>query len=129
MSQNKIVLLTGASTGIGRATALQLDQLGYTVFAGVRREQDGIDAAIADMNPEGKHLYSKGLLKMQSQIAQAARFGSEPEKVARCIARVISANNPKMQYFVGADARMLFGLARALPISWRHGLLLGQFGS
>jgi len=34
------VLLTGPSTGIGRAAALQLDQLGYQVFATVRKEQD-----------------------------------------------------------------------------------------
>lgn len=288
MNQNQIVLLTGASTGIGRATALHLDYLGYTVFAGVRREQDGIelqkqaserlkpiilditkpddiasalavvgqacgttglaglvnnagysynaafeltdeakarqvmevnffglykmsqafipmlrqyaknsgrraklinigsigsiigfpwqsfyqaskfavlgfteslrfelhsqgigvvavlpggiktdflpktsdsiDAAIAAMTPEGKHLYGKGLTKMRAQISQAARFGSEPEKVARRIARVIGANNPSMQYFVGADARLLFGLARVLPVSWRHSLLRGQFG-
>ncbi|WP_461051917.1 SDR family NAD(P)-dependent oxidoreductase [Spirosoma arcticum] len=288
MNQNQIVLLTGASTGIGRATALHLDQLGYTVFAGVRREQDGfelqkqasgrlkpiilditkpddianalavvgqacgnkglaglvnnagynynaafeftdeakarqmmevnffglykmsqafipllrryakhtgersklinigsigsvlgfpwesfyhaskfavlglteslryelrdqrisavavlpggiktefmpktsdgIDAAIAAMPPEGRQLYSNGLTKMKSMIAQAVRFGSEPEKVARRIARVIEAANPNMQYFVGADARFFFGLARALPISWRHGLLRGQFG-
>jgi NAD(P)-dependent dehydrogenase (short-subunit alcohol dehydrogenase family) len=38
---NQIILLTGASTGIGRSTALHLDKLGYTVFAGVRRETDG----------------------------------------------------------------------------------------
>lgn len=35
------VLVTGASTGIGRACALHLDQLGYQVFAGVRKEEDG----------------------------------------------------------------------------------------
>lgn len=35
------VVVTGASSGIGRATALHLDALGFQVFAGVRREPDG----------------------------------------------------------------------------------------
>jgi NAD(P)-dependent dehydrogenase (short-subunit alcohol dehydrogenase family) len=34
------VLISGASTGIGRACAEHLDSLGFTVFAGVRREAD-----------------------------------------------------------------------------------------
>jgi NAD(P)-dependent dehydrogenase (short-subunit alcohol dehydrogenase family) len=35
------VVITGASTGIGHASALHLSSLGFRVFAGVRRAEDG----------------------------------------------------------------------------------------
>ena len=40
-SPTRSVVVTGASTGIGRASALRLDREGFRVFAGVRRAEDG----------------------------------------------------------------------------------------
>ncbi|MCS7478735.1 SDR family oxidoreductase [Umezawaea endophytica] len=43
---DRTVVVTGASSGLGKACALHLDRLGYRVFAGVRRDTDG-DALVA----------------------------------------------------------------------------------
>lgn len=43
----KAVVITGASTGIGRASALALDRNGFRVFAGVRKQVDGEALAAA----------------------------------------------------------------------------------
>lgn len=37
------IVISGASSGIGKAAAIELARLGFTVFAGVRRKQDGLD--------------------------------------------------------------------------------------
>jgi NAD(P)-dependent dehydrogenase (short-subunit alcohol dehydrogenase family) len=41
MAASGTVVITGASTGIGRATTLRLARAGFDVLAGVRREEDG----------------------------------------------------------------------------------------
>ena len=50
----KTVVITGASTGIGAATARHLSQQGWCVFAGVRKKADGDrlkDGAAGDLRP------------------------------------------------------------------------------
>ena len=48
MATTGTVVITGASTGIGRATALRLARGGFDVLAGVRREEDGADLRAQD---------------------------------------------------------------------------------
>ena len=40
ITNEQAIVITGSSTGIGKATALHLDRLGFKVFAGVRKETD-----------------------------------------------------------------------------------------
>ncbi len=42
MNGTRAVVITGASSGIGEACALRLDKHGWRVFAGVRKEADGV---------------------------------------------------------------------------------------
>lgn len=41
MGISKAVVITGTSSGIGKACALYLDEMGYKVYAGVRKQVDG----------------------------------------------------------------------------------------
>ena len=41
MENSKAIVVTGTSTGIGRACALGLDKVGFKVYAGVRKQTDG----------------------------------------------------------------------------------------
>lgn len=66
-------LVTGASTGIGRATALRLDAAGWRVFAGVRREADG-DSLRRDASP--------GLSALILDITDTTQLEAAAERVS-----------------------------------------------
>jgi NAD(P)-dependent dehydrogenase (short-subunit alcohol dehydrogenase family) len=72
----RTVLVTGASSGIGRATVRRLDQAGWKVFAGVRKEEDA-----AALRAEGSARLEPLLLDLtdpEAIAAAATRIGIEP---------------------------------------------------
>ncbi len=66
------VLITGASTGIGRATALHLDSKGWRVFAGVRKEDDA-----ASLREAG----SERLTPLMLDVTDAAQIAAAAERI------------------------------------------------
>ena len=80
MSARGGIVISGASTGIGRACALALDRAGFQVFAGVRSLQQG-EALRADASERLSHLLLD--VTRPDQIARAAdrvaqRLGERP---------------------------------------------------
>jgi NAD(P)-dependent dehydrogenase (short-subunit alcohol dehydrogenase family) len=72
------VLITGASTGIGRATALRLDASGWRVFAGVRREEDA--ASLRDAGSERLAPLILDVTEPEHLAGAAARIEAEAER-------------------------------------------------
>ncbi len=66
------VLITGASTGIGRATALHLDGKGWRVFAGGRREEDA-----ASLREAG----SERLVPLMLDVTDSAQIAAAAERI------------------------------------------------
>ena len=53
MELERWVLVTGASSGVGRSTAILLSQHGFKVLASVRKESDSLE--LQSLNPEYIH--------------------------------------------------------------------------
>lgn len=73
--QNKTVLITGATSGIGHSTAVLLAKKGFDVFF-IGRSANGCEAVLAELqhiNPQGKFGYYVCDLLSQQQIRQTAQ--------------------------------------------------------
>ena len=76
-NESGAVVVTGASTGIGRATALLLDAQGYRVFAGVRKEADA-----RELTKDG----SDRLAPVTLDVTQADQIEAARQRVAEVVA-------------------------------------------
>jgi NAD(P)-dependent dehydrogenase (short-subunit alcohol dehydrogenase family) len=70
------IVVTGASTGIGRATAIELDRIGYRVFAGVRKDSDA-----ESIRGEGSDRLEPLTIDVADEASIAAAAKSVEEKI------------------------------------------------
>ena len=72
----KTALITGASTGIGRATAILLNEKGYTVYAGARRME-----RMKDLEQMGIHTFALDVTDEDSMAAGVAAILEKEKSV------------------------------------------------
>lgn len=94
------VLVTGASTGIGRATALRLDGAGWRVFAGFRDPADG-----ESLRTEG----SERIVPVQLDV-------TEPEQIAAAAARVEEESEGGLRGLVNNAGVAIPGPLETVPL-------------
>jgi len=111
----RAVVITGASTGIGRACALTLDGRGFRVFAGVRKEEDGHELARAAA--------SGRLTPVQLDVTDTASICAATEQVAAAV------GDAGLSGLVNNAGTTLPGPIEFLPLSgFRHQLEVNLTG-
>ena len=93
-------LVTGCSTGIGRATVVHLAARGWRVFAGVRREEDG-----ASLRAEG----GSGVIPLIADVTDAAQLD-------RAIEAIRADGDGSLDALVNNAARVTIGPIETTPI-------------
>jgi NAD(P)-dependent dehydrogenase (short-subunit alcohol dehydrogenase family) len=109
---NDPVLVTGCSSGIGRAVALALLERGHTVYATARRPE-----TLADLEAKGAHVFSLDVTNEASMKTVVAEIEAEHGAVGTLVNNAGYAQYGPFETVPLADARAqletnVFGLAR-----------------
>ena len=108
------VLITGAATGIGRATVIRLAHRGFTVFAGVRKPEDG-EALVSFAGPSVTPL----ILDVTDSFAIA--------EAAQTVERTL-AGEPLLGLVNNAGVAIAGPIEVLSPDDWQHQFEVNLFG-
>lgn len=129
--QGKAIAITGASSGIGRATAVLLAARGAKVVAGARR-QDQLDALVAEITAQGGEAIAVAMdIKQRADLVRfvdvaRARYGQLDVLVSNAgIAPTSLLDDLKVEDWdemIDVNVKgLLYGIAAALPIFREQG--------
>ena len=98
----KSALVTGASSGIGRATVRRLDAAGWKVFAGVRREEESSGEDEGPRPLEGLTVVVTGTLEHFTRDGAKEALQSRGAKVTGSVSKktsfVVVGDSPGSKY-------------------------------
>ncbi len=131
--KGKVVLITGASSGLGAETACYLAAKGAVVFLGARR-QDKIEQLVSDINKKGGQAYAVTIDVTNAQdlnkfvSVALKRFGKVDVLInnAGVMQRALIEELKVQEWEQMIDVNikgMLYGIAAALPV-----MKIQQFG-
>ncbi|MDH5832853.1 SDR family oxidoreductase [Luteimonas kalidii] len=129
--QDKVVLITGASSGIGETTARVLAERGATVVLGARRA-DRLQALAAGINANGGKAFARALDVTSRDDVQAfadvalARYGRIDVLVNNAgvmpLAPISALKTDEWDTMIDVNIRgVLHGIAAVLPVMERQG--------
>ncbi len=112
---SKAVLVTGCSTGIGRATAIRLAEKGWTVYATARKVE-----SIADLEQHGCRLLQLDVTDEESMQAAVAAIEAESGAVGVLVNNAGYSQSGAIESISMDDVRRqfdtnVFGLVRLTP--------------
>jgi NAD(P)-dependent dehydrogenase (short-subunit alcohol dehydrogenase family) len=115
-----VALVTGASSGIGKATALQLAALGFTVYAAARRVE-----RMSDMADHGIHVESLDVTDDGSMVKVVDKIVSEHGRIDILVNNAGYGSYGAVEDVPIAEARRqfdvnVFGLARLTQLVLPH---------
>jgi NAD(P)-dependent dehydrogenase (short-subunit alcohol dehydrogenase family) len=115
-----VALVTGASSGIGKATALRLAALGFTVYAAARRVE-----RMADMADHGIHVESLDVTDDGSMVKVVDKIVSEHGRIDILVNNAGYGSYGAVEDVPIAEARRqfdvnVFGLARLTQLVLPH---------
>jgi NAD(P)-dependent dehydrogenase (short-subunit alcohol dehydrogenase family) len=118
------VLITGCSSGIGRAAALSLHQAGFTVYATARRT-----GALTELSDCGPRTLALDVTDEESRTTAVAAVEAEAGAVAVVINNAgFGLYGPVEQLPINPVAKSLVAMHRALPARAYDSMLRRQYG-
>jgi NAD(P)-dependent dehydrogenase (short-subunit alcohol dehydrogenase family) len=149
MVEQKVALVTGASSGIGLATAGLLSSRGFRVFGTTRRRlihdapARSVELVPLEIEPgftqtnivqngqvvsEPLSAYAEDHHRVVAAIQKSTTRGEAPVAVASVVLEALASRSPRLRYIAGREAKTISRLRKFVPSRLFDKGLYKQFG-